>query len=199
MENQELKPEESLQLIELMIRSAQSNVEDSSFYYLIWGWLVFIAATLQYVLMQMQYENSFIGWAVFMPLGAVITILYSRKHKSKQGVKTYIDKLMNYVLLAYLISLFIVLFFMSKLQLSTYPMVMMVYGIWLFISGGALKFRPLIFGAIINWILTVVAFFSPFETQLLLLAVAVLLGYIIPGHMLQSKFRKEFNMKEANV
>ena len=97
---------------------------------------------------------------------------------------------MGYVLIAFLVSLFMVLFFQGMLKLNCYPMVMMVYGIWLFISGGAIKFKPLIAGGIVNWILCIVAFFVSFEIQLLLLALAVLLGYIIPGHMLKSRYQK---------
>ena len=77
---------------------------------------------------------------------------------------------------------------MKTLGLSTYPLVMLIYGIWLFISGGALKFRPLIIGGIVNWLLGITAFFFAFEMQLLILALAVLLGYIIPGHLLKRKF-----------
>ena len=79
---------------------------------------------------------------------------------------------------------------MNKLQLNTYPMVLMVYGLWLFISGGAIKFKPLIIGGIINWLIGIISFFVPFDLQLLLLAAAVLLGYIIPGYMLKAKFQK---------
>ena len=77
----------------------------------------------------------------------------------------------------------------SKVGLSTYHMVMVVYGFWLFISGGALEFRPLKIGGAINWVLATFAFFVGFEQQLIVLAIAVLLGYIIPGHILNNKFK----------
>jgi len=65
---------------------------------------------------------------------------------------------------------------------------MMVYGIWLFISGGTIRFKPLMIGGIINWILAMAAFFVSFDQQLLLLALAVLLGYIIPSYLFKKKF-----------
>ena len=187
-----LTSQESLEVISRMIRTAQHDIHDSSFYYLIWGWLVFIASTCNFILMNAGYENPFIPWAILMPLGAVITIIYSYKQNRKQQVvKSYIDDVMKFVLIAFLVSLFTVLLFMSKLGLATYPMVLMVYGIWLFISGGALKFQPLIIGGVINWALGIGSFFVSFDIQLILLAVAVLLGYIIPGHMLKNKFSKQ--------
>ena len=69
-------------------------------------------------------------------------------------------------------------------------MVMMVYGCWLYISGGALRFKPLMIGGVINWLLAAASFFVDFKMQLLLLATAVLLGYIIPGYMLKSRYQK---------
>ena len=185
-----LTQQESLDVISRMIRTAQHDIKDDSFYYLIWGWLVFIASLSNFILMNAEVEMSFLPWAILMPLGGIITGIYSYKHERHQKVKTYIDDVTKYVLIAFLVSLFTVLMFMSKLGLATYPMVMMVYGIWLFISGGALKFKPLIIGGVVNWALGITAFFVNFEIQLLILAFAVLLGYIIPGHMLKNKYRK---------
>ena len=182
--------EESLQLIQRMINTAKEELEDSSFYFLLWGWLVFTACLSHYLLIRLAPDWQGIGWAVLMPLGAVVTMIYGIRQGRKQRVRSYVNDLMKYVLIAFLVSLSVVLAFLGKLGLSTYPMVMLIYGIWLFISGGALKFRPLILGGIINWGLGITAFFFDFEIQLIILALAVFLGYIIPGHMLKNKFKK---------
>jgi len=194
----QLTEQESLAVISRMIKTAQSDIEDNSFYYLIWGWLVFVASTLNYLLRQANYENDFLPWAILMPLGGIITAIYSYKQEKKQRVKSYVDDVMKYVIIAFLVSLFIVLLSMSKLGLATYPMVMIIYGVWLFISGGAIKFQPMVIGGIVNWALAIAAFFVGFELQLLLLAAAVLLGYIIPGHLLKSRFKKQNSLSTAS-
>jgi len=186
----QLTESESLEVIQRMLLTVKNDLEDDSFYFLLWGWLVFVASLAQYILMNMEYDKPYIGWMILMPAGGLFSFLYGRKQNKNKKVKTYIDELMGYVLIAFLVSLFMVLFFQGMLKLNCYPMVMMVYGIWLFISGGAIKFKPLIAGGIINWVLCIAAFFVSFEVQLLLLALAVLLGYIIPGHMLKSKYQK---------
>jgi hypothetical protein len=183
-----MKNEESLQLIHRMINTAKENIEDDSFYFLLWGWFVFAACILHFVLLKTVPDMQGIGWVILMPLGGIISMVYGIRQEKKQRVKSYIDDLMKYVLISFLVSLFTVLFFMNTLGISTYPLVMLIYGIWLFISGGALKFRPLIIGGIVNWLLGITAFFFAFEIQLLILALAVLLGYIIPGHLLKMKF-----------
>ena len=191
MENDKIiNSEQGLELIQRMIKTAQHDIEDDSFYFLLWGWAVFTACFLNFVLLKINSEYPFIGWVILMPAAGIITSMYGKSREKKMKVKSYIDSLMKYVLVSFLVSLFLVLFFMSKLQLNTYPMVMMVYGFWLFISGGALKFKPLIIGGIINWILASFSFFLDFEQQLITLAIAVLLGYIIPGYMLKYKFKR---------
>jgi len=186
-----LSGQESIELISRMISTVRNDIQDDSFHYLLWGWLVLIASAGCYILMQMGYENPWITWAILMPLGGIASMVYGHTQGKQQKIKTYTDDIMKYVLIAFMVSLFTVLLFMGKLGLSTYPMVMVVYGIWLFISGGAIRFRPLIIGGIINWSLGIAAFFVTFENQLLLLALAVLLGYVIPGHMLRNKHNQQ--------
>jgi hypothetical protein len=185
-----MRSEDSLMLIQKMITTAKENIEDDSFYFLLWGWLVFVSCIFHFVLMKMETGLDGLPWLILMPAGGIITMIYSARQKKKQRVQSYINDLMKYVLISFLVSLMTVLFFQTKLGLATYPMVMLIYGTWLFISGGALKFKPLIYGGIINWAIAIPSLFFSFEQQLILLAVAVLLGYIIPGHLLRNKYKR---------
>lgn len=181
--------EQSLAIITAMIESTRKDLRDNGSWYLLWGWLVFIASCLHYILLKAGHTAPYIAWFL-MPLGGVISIIKGRKEDKQQKVKTQVDQFMKHVLIAFLVSLFMVLGFMSKLGLSTYPMLMMVYGVWLYISGSMIGFRPLQTGGMINWALAILAFFASFEMQLLILAAAVLLGYIIPGYLLRSRYNK---------
>jgi len=185
----QISESEGFEIIQKMINTVKSEIDNSSFYNLLWGWLVFIASLGEYILIRVDYAWHYITW-ILMPVGAVVTVIYSAKRKREKKARTYLDDLMKYVLIAFLVCLCIVLFFQGKLQLNTYPMVMMVYGIWLFISGGTIQFKPLMIGGIVNWILAIVAFFLPFDQQLLILALAVLLGYIIPSYQFRKKMER---------
>ena len=184
--------QESLQVIQQMIQSAKQEFHDKSFYYLLWGWLVFIASIGQFVLMTAGFAHPEIVW-LLMPVGGVITSIYGRNENKKKKVKTYFDEFNKHALVSFLVSLFMVLGFQQKLQINCYPMVVMVYGCWLYISGGALRFKPLMIGGVINWLLAAASFLVDFKIQLLLLAAAVLLGYIIPGYMLKSRYQKSLH------
>jgi len=74
--------------------------------------------------------------------------------------------------------------------LVAYPLIMIIYGFGTWVSGGVLKYAPLIIGGVICWVLAGIAFYFPFNVQILLLALSILIAYIIPGHMLKIKASK---------
>jgi hypothetical protein len=190
MTDKTLSEKESLDLISQMLRSARTNLSENSFYYLFWGWLVFISALIHFGLMKMGFEWAPAIW-ILMPLGAVVTIIYSSRQNKQQTVKTHIGRVMGHLWLSLGVAFLITLICMNKIGLATYPVMMILYGVGLFSSGGALRFKPLLVGAVCCWIAAVVAIFQPFEIQLLCLAFSVLAGYIIPGHMLKASDRYE--------
>jgi len=72
-----------------------------------------------------------------------------------------------------------------------YAVIMILYGMGLFMSGMTFRFIPLVVGSLICWACAVVACFVPHDNQLILLGISVLGGYIIPGHILKAKFKHE--------
>ena len=182
----EMTGAEGFGIIQQMINQAKQHYSNESFMYLLWGWLVFAASLLHYLLANAGYSSPYVAW-LLMPAGAVISIIYSMKKGKERTVRTYIDDAFKYVVIAFVVSIAIVLIFMNKLQLNCYPVLMIVYGVFLFTSGGLLHFKPLMAGGFANWALAIAAFYTDFNTQLLLLAAAVLTGYIIPGYMLRNR------------
>lgn len=180
----------NLELINEMIMSAKKELNDNGILLLMWGWLVFAASLGQFVLLKMNMPDiSHYPW-MLMPVGGVATLILVRKEVRETKVRTWVDTMMKYIWIAFVVSLTIVLTFMPKLHSSTFPMVLVIYGVGTFITGGALKFRPLVWGGISCWVLAVAAFFVSFEYQLLLTALAVLLSYITPGHILNYTFNR---------
>ena len=57
--------------------------------------------------------------------------------------------------------------------------------------GVIIKFKPLLIGGICCWLLSIMSMFVMYEFQLLLLAPAVIAAWLIPGYLLQQKFKKE--------
>lgn len=190
MENENFKPEESLRLIDTMINKAQNKLQENGFLFIFWGWLVFLVATSFYILVQMKIENSWVVWYA-MPAGGIFTMFYAMRKSKKENVKSFVDDYMMYIGIAFGISLTIILVMGWKLQLNCYPMVILLYALTTFIYGGILKFMPLVIFGALSFPISIGAFFVDFHTQILLLALSVLVSYIIPGHMLQFKFKQQ--------
>lgn len=190
MENEELTPEQGFHIIQQMIDSAKKEISDNGFFYLLWGYLVFVAAVGHFIMLKMEYPFSFITWPILMPLGGIVSIIHGiisgKKHKKQ--ARSWVDHIFVYTWIAFGVCLFIILFMGGKIGWEVvYPMVMLLYGIGTFISGGIMKFKPLIIGGIVCWVISFIAFYVSFEQQLILLVIAILSAYILPGHMLKYK------------
>lgn len=187
MEN-DFSPQQSLEIIQSMIQKTRTSIGGSRFYFLFWGWFVFLAFVIEFILkVIVHYEHHYIVWWGVLP-AVLITILYSRKLGKQRPVRTYIGDSMSYLWTGVGISFFVLSFIVSNIgaegQYQGYPFFIMLYGLGTFVSGRILQFKPLVVGGIINWVLAGVSVLVPYDYQLLIAAAAVLISYIIPGHLL---------------
>ena len=195
MEDKTINPTESLEIIDSMINTAKNKLADDGFLYMFWGWLVFISAISHYITVILNIEYGFIVWPVLMPLGAVVSIIYGNRQRKKVNVRSYIGTYLGYSWTAFLIAMFITLAFMDHHGIKvTYFIFMILYGIATLISGGLLNFQPLIIGSLFSFALSVASVFLGEKEQLLCIAAAIFCSYIVPGHLLHSKFKSQGNV-----
>ena len=188
-EEKELSPAESLALIQSMINNTKGEVADDSFHFLLWGWLVFGCCILEFFLKVYIHTpyHYMVWWS--MPVGGVISGIYGARQSRKKRVRTFVDETLKYVWLAIAFS-YVVLLFVNSLAEGNhwdFTYYILLYGIGTFVSGGQLRFRPLLIGGLINFVLAVVASTVGFDYQLLIAALAILCSYIVPGHLLRIK------------
>ena len=180
-------PQQSLDLIRLMIQRTKSNLGENRFYFLLWGWVSFTAILTQFFLkVVLRYEHHYIVWLVILPT-VIITIVHSAKHK-RRTARTYIGDSMSYLWTGIGISFFVLSFIISNSAegfLYAYPFFILFYGLGTFVSGRILQFRPLIIGGIFNWLLAITCLFVEFDYQMLVAAAAIFTSYIIPGHLFE--------------
>ena len=188
MEEKEINLIESLSIIQSMVNKTQRQFSDDSFYYIMWGWLVLAASITHFTLMWLKIEQAPMVW-LLMPVGVIVSMIYGAKQSKKEKVKTYVNTYMGYLWGAMGMAMIVVLAMGFRLEDKTYPMLILIYGIGTFVSGGLLSFRPLIIGGVICFVLSVSSFFVVFQYQLVFIAIAMLVSYIIPGHLLKAKFK----------
>ncbi len=181
-------PQQSLALIQSMISRAKNDLSDNRFYFLLWGWVVFIAVIAQFLLkVVFRYEHHSAVWILIIP-AIIVTIIYSARKNKDNRVKTYVGESMSYLWTGIGISFFVLSLIISNTGGWEYafPYFIMFYGLGTFVSGRILKFTPLVIGGIFNWALAIGCVFVPYDYQLLITAAAILISYIIPGHLLST-------------
>jgi len=189
MENN-FSPEESLRVIQTMIDKTKTSVVDKSFYFLLWGWLVFTGALLQYILVvYVQTPANGAAWNV-MFIGFIVSIIRRRRQKPR-AVKTYVDDGLANIWLSILVVqiLIVFIFFRYRDWEHCYPFFVLIYSVGCFLTGRLIKFNPLIWGAVTCWAVAILMTVNDAITNMLLTAAAVLVSYIIPGYLLRREYK----------
>jgi hypothetical protein len=209
MEEKQLNERESLQLIQQMISMAKKEQKDDGKGWIVWGWLLFSASLLTVVNLHTHWFKTFFFWDLF-GLATVLVFGYElvAKHvlKRVQRVKTYTGDLFSRLNAGFFICLVFIIVAInvgSSALYKTYgqsnplfvsigfALLINLYAFWILIYGTALNFRPSIIGAYVAWAFGIVALFvHEIEVVMVMQALAVLAGYIIPGHLANREFRK---------
>jgi hypothetical protein len=187
--SQHFSPEQSLQVIQAMIVKAKQEVANNSFYLLLWGWLIFIAAILHFILMKFtDFKYPHLAWNL-MWIGAIASMIRGIKDSKKTVVKTFVGETMKYFGISQIIlySGLILIFSKYNLWNVSFPFYILMYAVACFFMGALLQFALLKWTGLLCLPIIVVAIYVSFEWQLLLLALAILISYIIPGHVLYTK------------
>lgn len=190
--DQQLTNEQSLQIIQQMINQAKSNITETGLSWLLWGSMLFLTSMATYIFIDVDAKNIFLGWNIFGAVTIILLVADIVKPKRKP-VRTYVDDLMKMVDIGFVVSMFCIIL---SINIAVSPnagfgYMLMIFGFLMLVKSAAVKSRSLAIGAIVNWIGAVAIFFNKeFKYDMLIMAAAVLIGYIIPGFLLRSAYRK---------
>ena len=191
----ELSHRDSLNIIEQMISAARNDHRETGLGWLVWGWLLFIASAASAILLLLRIYG-YISWIwTSVPIiGLSIHFSLRIKNKNKRQVKTYVEEILEKFGTGFYISLFAMIagaFILNK-NASTFGYYYILYAFWMFIHGSAIRFKPLLIGAVFNWIAAILIFLvNDILYVMLISAVAILIGYLIPGYMLRNQYNKK--------
>lgn len=199
MEENRLSGSESMKIIEQMIGRAREEEKDSGIGWIVWGWMLFLASIINYLMIVMDAPNKYIIWNIFgilsllLVLYAIIVKPFTKKNAPR--VMTYTNELVNRMGIAFFISLLIMVIgnYTTGINSSglNFAYLLLLYGFWMFIHASAYRFNLLKVGAFINWAgaLVIFIFFNELGKNILLVhAFCVALGYIVPGHIARKRF-----------
>jgi hypothetical protein len=188
----EFTPEQSLRLITSMIETTKNSINDNSIYFLLWGWGILVACAVQYYMKAiLNNPNNGLAWLI-IPVLLVVQIFLVMKRRRKEKVKTFINDASAYLWTAVGFSYLVVLFVFAKIGWEyCFPIYIVFYAIGTYVSGCLIKFKPLIIGGLICFPLAAVTAYLDLDYRIIMLGVAILVSYIIPGHLLRAKYKKQ--------
>jgi hypothetical protein len=189
MSEEKFSPEQSLQVIQTMIDRAKENVKDNSFYFLLWGWLVFAAALIHFGLMKFtDFKQPWLAWNL-MWIGAILSMINGIRQSRQGKVKTYIGETMKYfgICQGIIFGSLAFIFGYYDLWHFSFPVYILIYAVACFFMGAILQFSLLKWTGLSCLLIMAASVFVAYQWQLLLVALAVLIAYIIPGHVLKTK------------
>ena len=187
----EFKKEDSLAVISEMISVAKRSFVRMSYYFLLWGWLLLAAGLSEYVLRHvLDHGNiAWLGWPVVGVVGGILAALRGRKESQSAGVATYMDRVFMYLWGGFVVTLILVIVTNVMTRSNPGPAIIILTGLPTFVSGGVMRFRPLLVGGLVFWALGLLAYLAPGEYSSLLFCAAIAAGYLVPGYLLQKAER----------
>ena len=190
--------QQSLQVIQEMIQVSQKKLKNDGILFILWGWLMFFNYAYNYLLgfvvlpypikKAIDYSGIVIAF-----VAVAFSIYYILKQRKK--VQTYIGISLRYVwfslIACQMLTSMIIYNVLHVVNFELqHPIFMMFIAFATVITGGVLRYRMIIFGGIIFGLLAYVGSYFNLREQLILEAIAWLIAFIIPGHLLYANRKK---------
>lgn len=190
MEDKEFSHEESIRLINTMISKAKKSYVTKGIGPMVWGALIVFCSLFTWAQIQFHLLPDVDIWFLLI-LALLPQIYFTIKEKRQRKFKAYEEVVTGYVWTAFAISIFLTSFYNSKYGTNeSSTLVMILYGIPTFITGGMVKFKPLIIGGVACWIISAISIYTPVKTDMLLMALCGLVAWLIPGIILWNRYQK---------
>lgn len=176
---------DSIKTIEAAINEAKTLKTGASFYYILWGFILFIYFLIHSLIILIPESRGSImetfNWVLF-PIGGLLSFLNKAKDRK---VETYVPQLEKVYLFAftgfafmYGILTFASSYLSSSIAIMFFPLII---GSTVYIVGGISRHRISMIGGILSMLLTVISILSIIEIQYLIASLACISTCIIPG------------------
>ena len=183
-ESENLSAQQSLDLITSMITQAKGKAQKNVFYFLLWGWIVALCNIGMYALYKVDYAYPYAVWLITIP--AWLYSMYRGYRQSRNKLNsTPLDRISATLWISFGVIVFTLVAFGSHINYQLNPIILLVASIPTLVSGVILRFRPLIIGGILFWVFGIICFLISPDQQLLMGALAIVCGYLVPGYMLK--------------
>jgi hypothetical protein len=191
MSDEQFSEKDSLKLINEMIGKAKKSYIEKGIASLVWGSLIVFCSLVSWSENTFKYDFPFDVWLLTL-VALIPQIYFSVKEGRSKNYVSYEQNIIGFAWIAFTVSIFIVSFYMGKHHQhgEGSTLIIMLYGIPTFITGGITKFKPMIYGGIFCWIASFVSIYTSIQIDLLLMAASGLFAWLIPGIILWNNYKR---------
>lgn len=189
MEEKEMTGQESFQLINRMIYEAKGYYYENGLSALVYGFSALICSVLSFIMVKGIIRFPFHPFYIWIPLFFIQSWIHYSQDKKKQA-KTFTDEAIDHVWTGFFLSSIVSLSALfAGLGYLVISIILFLNAFATFLTGMITKFRYLIVTSVVVLLLAAGSFFMLNENIYLLLAVAAIMVWIIPGFMLRAMFK----------
>ena len=185
-QEQTLNPKESLALITDVISKTKESINEHSFIFLLWGWFLATASIIRFMLTYFtDFKYSFLPFPILSLVALTISIVFYTRKKTTHA-ETYLSFFIKRLWLGIMLGMIFMVFASvnQNIQPSIYTLIL--GGVGTVVTGMVLKFKPLQVGGIFFLLSSVVCCFIIDDYKFLIVGVAIIPGYLIPGYLLKN-------------
>jgi hypothetical protein len=188
---------QSIQVIREMIHISQKKLKNDGILFVLWGWIMFYVNIVGFIerkvvlTFQIQRTLDFAGIVLgILTLG--FSIYYIIKQLKK--VQTYIGISLRYIW----ISLFVCLVLINLIQFNVlhkinfelqYPIFMVIIAFAIVSTGAILRHKLITMGGVAFGLMALISSYLTLPYQQLIGAIAWIIAFVIPGHILYAKHK----------
>lgn len=220
-QEQPLDERQSLALITTMIHKAKNVYRDTGVSGILWGSVIAICSLVKLSEIHFNYRLPFDIYLLSF-VAVIPQVIISIREKRSKRVRTYDERFFDYLWISFGICIFLLILLInmvfrswgpvateyreltgnaSPFQFSEYiqSLFLLIYGFPTFVTGATCKFKPMFWGGLICWAFAVLALFTSIKVDLLLVALAAIFAWLIPGILAERKYRKAKRQEAAHV
>ncbi len=192
MENLTFTPEQSLLLITKTIEETKERFKENGHILVFWGTLTFIVFGSQLILSLLEFYKYTMYPVYLFPMGGIYMFYIWIKEKRKNMPKTIISNVLQNLGWVVGMNLLIMgFFFSSKLGDATAPVFLILLALMAIVCGLSIKYKPLFIGGVLLNLVGLGSFFLDRDYHGFSMMLGALVGFIIPGILLNIARRKE--------
>ena len=197
-----LQAKEEIRFIKEMIEKTKRDTAESWIFFFIWGVVIILAIIGNYVLVFIEKTSwIWLNWIVFMGIGVMYAMFYGIRMQKLQGIKTYAQTAVGYLCFACGMAFLLVGFIFPILNVYSYGVITLlisvIAGILVFVIGGIYEWSLLKWCGIIWWLGALGMILVHWHYRALLFIPLIIVGYLVPGFVLRSEYRKRIIENES--